>query len=98
MSVEGVDLWRFGSAGQVRASIAALTLAQVRAVRRARRRHTPLLILDDVDTDLDISRVRALLRAATEEAQVLAATTKRLDLDDLPAELLSMQDGRVMRD
>jgi DNA replication and repair protein RecF len=98
MSVEGVDLWRFGSAGQVRASIAALTLAQVREVRRARRRHTPLLILDDVDTDLDFSRVRALLGAAIEEAQVLAATTKRLDLDDLPAELLSVQDGRVMRD
>lgn len=95
MTLAGVDLWRYGSAGQVRASIAALTLAQVREVRRAGRRRAPLLILDDVDTDLDPERVRALLSAAGDEAQVLAATTKRLDLHGLPAGVLTVRDGRV---
>jgi DNA replication and repair protein RecF len=98
MTLAGVDLWRYGSAGQVRASIAALTLAQVREVRRARRRHAPLLILDDVDTDLDPNRVRALLAAASEEAQVLAATTKRFHVHDLSAALLQVEGGRVSRD
>ena len=98
MTLGSVDLWRYGSAGQVRASIAALTLAQVREVRRARRRHAPLLILDDVDTDLDPQRVRALLAAASDEAQVLAATTKRLHVQDLSAALLQVEGGRVSRD
>ncbi|GAB4371888.1 MAG: DNA replication/repair protein RecF [Acidobacteriota bacterium] len=76
VELEGVDLLRFGSAGQVRAALAALTLAQLRAIRAQRADSEPLLILDDVDTDLDGRRQQALLEAATREAQTLASTTE----------------------
>ena len=75
--VGGRDLLRFGSAGQVRAALSALTLAQVRAIRRSRPGTEPVLILDDVDTDLDAGRRHALLSAARQEAQTFASTTER---------------------
>jgi DNA replication and repair protein RecF len=70
------NLLTYGSAGQVRAALTALTLAQLRRVRDLRGGDTPLLVLDDVDADLDEQRMRALVEAATEEAQVFAATSK----------------------
>ena len=48
----------------------------MRRVRLARTGRKPLLLLDDVDTDLDPRRLAALLEAAAAEAQVLAATSK----------------------
>jgi DNA replication and repair protein RecF len=77
IEVQGVDLLRFGSAGQVRSALSALTLAQARTVRASRGGEPPLLVLDDVDTDLDAGRLAALLRAAAAEGQVLAASSKQ---------------------
>lgn len=74
---EGRNLWRFGSAGQVRSSLAALTLAQARRVGKEQGGIKPLLLLDDVDTDLDRTRLAGLLEEAGSEAQVIAATSKR---------------------
>ncbi len=76
LEAQGVDLLRFGSAGQVRSALSALTLAQARSVRASRGGEPPLLVLDDVDTDLDAGRLAALLRAAAAEGQVLAASSK----------------------
>lgn len=76
VEVGGVDLLRFGSAGQVRSALSALTLAQARQVRRSRSGLAPLLVLDDVDTDLDPDRLNALLLGAAAEGQVLAASSK----------------------
>lgn len=72
----GQNLLRYGSAGQVRAALAALTLAQVEQVRRARGGLRPLLLLDDVDTDLDARRLGAFLTAAADGGQVVAASSK----------------------
>lgn len=76
IELDGADLLKLGSAGQVRSALAAVTAAQVRRVRLARTGRKPLLLLDDVDTDLDPRRLAALLEAAAAEAQVLAATSK----------------------
>jgi DNA replication and repair protein RecF len=76
----GKNLLRFGSAGQVRAALAALTLAQLEQVRRTRGTEAgasrPLLLLDDVDTDLDSKRLAAFLGAAAGGGQVIAASSK----------------------
>lgn len=76
LEAEGRDLFRYGSSGQVRSALAALTFTQARRVRRERAGETPLLVLDDVDTDLDPGRCSALLLAARREGQVIAATSK----------------------
>ncbi len=76
LELEGKDLFRFGSAGQVRSALVALTLAQARQVQRTRGGARPLLVLDDADTDLDPTRLTGLLEAAAREGQVVAATSK----------------------
>lgn len=95
LEAEGKDLFRFGSSGQVRSALAALTFAQARHVRRERAGETPLLLLDDVDTDLDPGRCAALLRAARKEGQVIAATSKPLLPDLEEARVLTVEAGRI---
>lgn len=90
---QGRDLLREGSSGQLRAALSALVLAQARQVRRQAGERRPLLLLDDVDTDLDRERCAALLDAAREEGQVLAATSKPDLVRAEGALLLEMQDG-----
>lgn len=54
-----VDLRRYGSAGQVRAAMIALSFGKL-GLLRDRRRETPLLLMDDFDSDLDEGRASAL--------------------------------------
>lgn len=97
LDVQGKSLWRFGSSGQVRSAIAALTLAQARTVREARNGRRPLLVLDDIDTDLDASRFGALLKAAGEQGHVLAATSKTAFGSAVSVLHLRVQDGGIER-
>lgn len=89
------NLLRFGSAGQVRSALAAITMAQARHVRAERDGRMPLLVLDDVDTELDITRLTALLTGAAREAQVLAATSKPEIARHVEARLLRVSAGRI---
>ncbi|MBP7148069.1 MAG: DNA replication and repair protein RecF [Acidobacteria bacterium] len=75
IDLDGQDLLQIGSSGQVRAALGALVLAMARQVR-ASRGTTPLLLLDDADTDLDPDRCAAQLDAAGREAQLIAASSK----------------------
>lgn len=75
IEVEGRDLLKFGSAGQMRALLTAAALAEMRRLREIKGRY-PVLVLDDVDADLDEGRYAALLKALGEGAQVFAATSK----------------------
>jgi len=67
---------RHGSQGQQRILTLALKLAELECVREARRAH-PLLLLDDVSSELDQARTGAvydLVRA--EQSQVFVTTTR----------------------
>lgn len=66
----GRSLRRFGSQGQQRASLLALLFAE-RAVLREARRVTPLLLLDDVMSELDPSRRDLLVGRLDDGGQVL---------------------------
>jgi DNA replication and repair protein RecF len=96
--LEGVDLRRFGSAGQARAAMITLKLGKVSLLSK-KRGEAPLFLLDDFDTDLDDARMTALggyLKRAG--CQVLLATPK----DDAPGRigevaLTLRMDGGVAR-
>ncbi len=95
LELEGKDLFRFGSAGQVRSALVALTLAQARQVRRTRGGARPVIVLDDADTDLDPARLTGLLEAAAREGQVVAATSKPGALVPDRAARFTARSGRI---
>jgi DNA replication and repair protein RecF len=83
-AVDGHDLRAFGSRGQQRTAALALKLAEVRMMREETG-DTPLLLLDDVMSELDATRRQAMLAALAEVDQALVTTT---DWGDFTPELL----------
>jgi len=74
--LNGVDLRRFGSAGQVRAAMIALKLGKLSLLRQERA-EAPLFLMDDFDTDLDDARMEALADyLARADCQAVVATSK----------------------
>jgi DNA replication and repair protein RecF len=72
--VDDMDLGRFGSAGQRRAALLALKVTRMEMVRQARG-ELPLLLVDDLDSDLDEQALDALLRRVS-RSQAFVATCK----------------------
>jgi DNA replication and repair protein RecF len=81
----GRSLRRFGSQGQQRAALLALLFAEREALLRARR-VTPLLLLDDVMSELDPARRQRLVGRLVEGGQVLITAA---DEESVPAEARS---------
>jgi DNA replication and repair protein RecF len=81
MSAGGRDLRRYGSQGEQRAAVLALVLAEA-TVLAERRGSPPLLLLDDVFSELDERRRAGLLDAIPAGAQALITAT---EADVIPA-------------
>jgi DNA replication and repair protein RecF len=77
---EGCDLRTYGSQGQQRLALLALLLAEREAIT-ASRRSTPMLLLDDVMSELDRARREALVELLRHSGQSLITTT---DLEHVP--------------
>lgn len=74
LRLDGQDARAFASQGQQRALALALTLAQVELIHR-RLGRWPVLLLDDVLSELDGRRRRHLLEAVTSLPQVILTAT-----------------------
>jgi DNA replication and repair protein RecF len=86
----GHDLRSFGSQGQQRLALLALLLAEAELVPRS-----PLLLLDDVLSELDGRRRRLLaLRVALLE-QTLVTTTHAGALPVEPSQIVEVSDGEA---
>jgi DNA replication and repair protein RecF len=76
VELEGVDLRRFGSAGQVRGAMIALKLGKLSLLGK-RRGEVPIFLMDDFDSDLDEVRARAVADYLCKGGcQALVATSK----------------------
>jgi DNA replication and repair protein RecF len=87
--INGVDATIYGSRGQQRSVALALKLAEMQLMRH-QTGEMPVLLLDDVVSELDQQRCRLLLRAVSEAQQVLITTT------DLKAYGLSFLQGAAL--
>lgn len=95
LELNGVDLRRYGSAGQVRAAMIALKVGKL-CLLREERGEAPLFLMDDFDSDLDEPRAQALAHFLRQGAfQVMAATSKETMADRLGGDSLRlrMEDG-----
>jgi DNA replication and repair protein RecF len=71
------------SQGQHRTIVLAMQLAEMAVVARARDLR-PVLLLDDVSSELDAERTRALLGAVMGQRGQVVVTTTRPELIDVP--------------
>jgi DNA replication and repair protein RecF len=85
IAAAGRSLRRYGSQGQQRAALLALLFAEREALRSARR-VMPLLLLDDVMSELDPGRRERLVRRLGDGGQALITAA---DEESLPAAALA---------
>jgi len=90
----GRDLRSFGSQGEQRLTVLALLLAEAELVG-SRRGIAPLLLLDDVLSELDPTRRRILADRVAGQGQTLVTATEASALPVEPAQLLEVTPGEV---
>ncbi|MFL5982197.1 MAG: DNA replication/repair protein RecF [Gaiellaceae bacterium] len=88
------DLRSFGSQGEQRLTVLALLLAEA-ALIAERRGYAPLLLLDDVLSELDPNRRRVLAERVQGSGQTLVTATQASSLPVTPTQLLEVTAGIV---
>ena len=88
------DLRSFGSQGEQRLTVLALLLAEAELISE-RRGFAPLLLLDDVLSELDADRRRVLAERVRAAGQTLITATEASALPAEPAQLLEVTPGLV---
>jgi DNA replication and repair protein RecF len=88
------DLRSFGSQGEQRTAVLALLLAEAELIEE-RRGEEPLLLLDDVLSELDPTRRRVLVEQLSVRGQTLITSTTADALPGDPAQLLEVSPGEV---
>jgi len=79
LELHGRSLRRFGSQGEMRSAAIALKLGQAELIYE-RTRERPVILLDDIFSELDRWRTRALQELLHEEHQLFIATARREDV------------------
>ena len=88
------DLRSFGSQGEQRLTVLALLLAEADLIAD-RRGYPPLLLLDDVLSELDPARRRTLAERVAARGQTLITSTTAAALPVEPSQLLEVTPGEV---
>ncbi|MBO4412653.1 MAG: DNA replication/repair protein RecF [Clostridia bacterium] len=93
VKLNGIDVRYFGSQGQQRTAALSLKLAEIEIIRQ-QTGETPILILDDVLSELDLSRRNKLLKFCSVCQTFLSST----DLDDSlkGAKIITINKGEVV--
>jgi DNA replication and repair protein RecF len=73
---DGYDVGRFGSAGQQRSALVILDLAAI-SIYNSVYEEYPVLLIDDIDAELDASRVEALFSELDGRTQTVVSTSRR---------------------
>ena len=91
---KGRDLRGFGSQGEQRIAVLALVLAEAEALSSRSSSH-PLVLLDDVLSELDEGRRRTLGEIVAGGGQTVVTTTSAGSLPTEPAQHLAVSPGEV---
>ena len=97
--IENKNLKEFGSQGQQRLAIISLKLAEIEVFKK-HCKTTPLLLLDDVFSELDDSKKNKLLKYIQNKAQTIITTTDLSNIDEktlASAKLFKIKNGSVIK-
>ncbi len=91
---DGHDLRKFGSSGQQRSALLVLQLANI-SVYFEQRNEYPLFLLDDIDAELDYTRIGQLLEYLDGKTQAFVTTSKESFVERFagPATVFRVADG-----
>jgi DNA replication and repair protein RecF len=71
--VNGIDIRKYGSQGQQRTAALSLKLAQIQLMREVMK-ESPILLLDDVLSELDSNRKTYLLESIKDTQTIITCT------------------------
>lgn len=95
--VNNIDIRTFGSQGQQRTAALSLKLAEIELIRQEIGEY-PVLLLDDVLSELDLKR-RKYLVSTFKDIQTIITSTDDININDfkkLTKSIYYIKDGRVM--
>ena len=76
MAIDGKELRKYGSSGQHRAFLLLLLLGQIELYEQWRQ-DRPILLLDDLDSELDQKKIQAFLQEVRSRYQTLISSSRR---------------------
>lgn len=94
-----LNLKQFGSQGQQRAAVLALKLAEINIFRKVIN-SSPILLLDDVFSELDEVRKNNLLKYINSKIQTIITTTDIDNIDEntlKKAKVFEIKDGKIIK-
>lgn len=94
-----LNLKQFGSQGQQRAAVLALKLAEINIFRKVIN-SSPILLLDDVFSELDEVRKNNLLKYINSKVQTIITTTDIDNIDEntlKKAKVFEIKDGKIIK-
>lgn len=94
ISAGGIDVRKYGSQGQQRTSVLSLKLAEVDSFRNTVGEY-PVLILDDVASELDSDRQKALFESLAGVQTIVTATAENEDFAG--GEVFEIRDREIFR-
>ncbi|MFA6860251.1 MAG: DNA replication/repair protein RecF [Clostridia bacterium] len=94
--INNIDVRAFGSQGQQRTSALSLKLSEIEIIN-GEKGETPVLLLDDVLSELDESRRKKLLKFS-EKTQTIITTVEKLEQDEMvKANIIKIENGKVIK-
>ena len=93
------EISRFGSSGQQRSALLILDLAQINVYYRTFEEY-PVVLIDDLDAELDRTRIEIVLDYLADKSQTIVSTSKRSLADSYRrrATLLEVDSGHVIEE
>ncbi|MCL1998268.1 MAG: DNA replication/repair protein RecF [Turicibacter sp.] len=95
-TIDGNDARIYGSQGQQRTVALSVKLAEIKLIKQ-RTRHTPVLLLDDVLSELDENRQAALLRHIRDLQTVITCTGTENILGKNATNTMKMVAGKISK-
>jgi DNA replication and repair protein RecF len=94
--LDGREMRAYGSSGQQRSALLLLDLAAISLYNSNANDH-PVFIIDDVDAELDESRIKRLLEYLENRTQTFITTSKRSHVEGFfsRANVYEIEDGKV---
>lgn len=94
--LDGREVRIYGSSGQQRSTLLLLDLAAISLYNLASNEH-PVFIIDDVDAELDETRIKSLLEYLENRTQTFITTSKRSHVEGFfsRANVYEIEDGKV---